>query len=416
MKLIKPNLNNISQLSIAFFIFLIVFLPSGSIGEVNVKVLSMLLMLGSVFLVLLSGRKLRSKSIFLLFSIIISFVFVLMNYMSASSISLSKGYAITEGGLFLTYFICTAVLFIVILEGLASRELVIKTIFNSCLLYSIVKIFITVLSFLGVVSINEVAQVIYSTYGIKPMLFPITDKLSRFQLANDYIVCFALFFIICKKESIDFITKRTLSFSYYILVISVLISFSRYMMLVMAIGLIIKVFSVRKISAKGILIASSSLFIFSMVYISNMDEINDAIALRFISDDNSVSDATRQLQINCLSNAFEQKPLLGHGGLGDYSPNCPGPRDAEFSYEVQYLGFLYRYGILQTLFLVMLYASQFLAAMDRPIFSKGNLPSLLAVAVWILIGFFNPYLVSGYASVIMVLCSCFTVIKQKEKN
>ncbi|HBR0925864.1 TPA: hypothetical protein L9K48_005031 [Klebsiella quasipneumoniae subsp. quasipneumoniae] len=412
MKLIKPNLSNVSQLSIAFFIFLIVFLPSGSIGGVNIKVLSMLIMLGSVFLVLLSSQKLKGKSIFLLFSIAISFIFVVLNFMNASSISLSKGYATAEGGLFLTYFICTAVLFIVIIEKVISREKIIKIIFNSCLLYSMVKIFITILSFLGVVSINEIAQIIYTTYGIKPMLFPITDKLSRFQLANDYIVCFALYFIICKKSSIDFIRKSTLSFSYYILVVSVLISFSRYMMLVMAIGLMIKFFDIRKISGKSVLITSASLLFFAIIYVSNINEINDAIALRFVSDDNSVSDATRQLQVSCLSNAFEQKPLLGHGGLGDYSQNCPGPRDAEFSYEVQYLGFLYRYGILQTLFLVILYVSQFIVTTDRPVISKDNLPSLLAVAMWILIGFFNPYLVSGYASVIMVLCLCFTVKKR----
>ncbi|HBM7345538.1 TPA: hypothetical protein M6A46_005337, partial [Klebsiella oxytoca] len=174
------------------------------------------------------------------------------------------------------------------------------------------------------------------------------------------------------------------------------------------IAMLIKLFSIKKVSGKGVFFIFFSVIFLMIVYFLNMNDVNDAIALRFSSEDNNVSDATRQFQINCLSAAFEDKPLLGHGGLGDFSQNCPGPRDAEFSYEVQYLGFLYRFGIIQTILLIILFISQFFIAMQSSVFERRNLPSLLAVACWLLIGFFNPYLVSGYASVIMTLSLCFT--------
>ncbi|EKH6432560.1 TPA: hypothetical protein NHT93_003035 [Klebsiella oxytoca] len=408
MKMTKPSVTNLSRFSIIFFIFLIIFLPSGNIGSFNIKMLSMALMLLVTLIFVVNNKKLRVQSVAILGTVILMLFFVFLNYMNATTVALVRGYSSTEAILFLSYFISTAVLFIVIIEGLISKEAVVKAIIYSCLYYSLVKIIITLLSVVGVISINSVSQVIYATYGIKPMLFPITERLSRFQLANDYIVCFTLFFLMVKRSDVYFISKKVLNIISIVLIISVLISFSRYMMLLIIIAMLIKLFSIKKVSGKGVFFIFFSVIFLMIVYFLNMNDVNDAIALRFSSEDNNVSDATRQFQINCLSAAFEDKPLLGHGGLGDFSQNCPGPRDAEFSYEVQYLGFLYRFGIIQTILLIILFISQFFIAMQSSVFERRNLPSLLAVACWLLIGFFNPYLVSGYASVIMTLSLCFT--------
>ncbi|WP_413734312.1 O-antigen ligase family protein [Sodalis sp. RH21] len=412
----RINLNSITKLSIKIFIFLIVFLPSGTIGGLNIKILSMAMLIACMLISILSIGRLNKKSLLLIATFAISLIFVIINYITATNSSISKGYATAEGMLFITYFLSAAILLIAITENIIPKNSVIKTIVYSCVFYSTIKIIITAMSVVGLLSIYVVSDFIYQSYGIKPMLFPITDTFSRFQLANDYIVCFALFFMICKYDSFDFIGNKLKLILTYILIISVLISFSRYMILLLFIGLAIRVYSIRKVSLNGILSVLVILSIVIFGYLSNMESINEAISLRFSSDANDVSDQTRSIQIDCLYKAFENRPLLGYGGLGDYSRQCPGPRDAEFSYEVQYLGFLFRFGFLQTIFIALLYFSQFSIAKSGTFVKKGNIPSLIAFLCWMMIGFFNPYLVSGYASVIMVLCVCLTGKKETESD
>ncbi len=185
------------------------------------------------------------------------------------------------------------------------------------------------------------------------------------------------------------------------------------MILLLVIGAIVKIVGIRKISPKGVLASAAILAISLSVYISNADSINDTIYLRFASDANVASDATRSIQVECLSRAFNSSPLFGHGGLGDFSSTCPGPNGAEFSYEVQYLGFLYRFGIIQTIMIALVYFLQYKLSSPDRLLRKYNIPAVVAFLCWMTIGFFNPYLISGYASVITVLCVCFTGEKRK---
>lgn len=150
-----------------------------------------------------------------------------------------------------------------------------------------------------------------------------------------------------------------------------------------------------------------------IAYSFSYEAVNTAINLRFNSDANDVSDDIRQFQVSCLTQAFDDKPLLGHGGLGDYSIRCPGPGKAEFSYEVQYLGFLYRFGLLQTALVVLMCFLQFKIGSSGSILKSRNIISTIAFLSWMMVGFFNPYLISGYASIIIVLCSCLTAKENK---
>ncbi|HAV2198148.1 TPA: hypothetical protein JHK08_000860 [Escherichia coli] len=407
------KLNAIAGLMIKTFLFLIIILPSGTVGNLNVKMLSMLLLIISVSLSIINKGVVNKNSIKLFFVFILSMSFVLINYASSSNIAIYRGYATTEGLLFTSYFLSTIVLLISILEGIISKKEIIKTIFYSCILYSIIKIALITLSAIGVISIYFISDFIYQSYGIKPMLFPITDTITRFQLANDYIVCFALYFILYRGEILDFLNKKLRTAFTIILICGVLISFSRYMILLLVIGAIVKIVGIRKISPKGVLASAAILAISLSVYISNADSINDTIYLRFASDANVASDATRSIQVECLSRAFNSSPLFGHGGLGDFSSTCPGPNGAEFSYEVQYLGFLYRFGIIQTIMIALVYFLQYKLSSPDRLLRKYNIPAVVAFLCWMTIGFFNPYLISGYASVITVLCVCFTGEKRK---
>ncbi|HBR1744058.1 TPA: O-antigen ligase family protein [Klebsiella pneumoniae] len=407
------TIRSLSRLSIGLFVFLIIVLPSGNIGSVNFKIASMCLLLATISMFIGTKKKISVKSIKLLFIFLTSFIFVIISHYNSTHLAISKGYSNTEATLFVTYFISTITLLISVKEKIVSEKELVKTILKSCSIYCILKIVITIASIIGVLSIYTVSDLIQSIFSVKPMLFPITDKLSRLQLANDYIICFSLFFIISRSNFFDFISKSKLYFYIILMTLSTLISFSRYMILVLILSLMINLFMSRKLNFKKISIAFFSMILIVIAYSFSYEAVNTAINLRFNSDANDVSDDIRQFQVSCLTQAFDDKPLLGHGGLGDYSIRCPGPGKAEFSYEVQYLGFLYRFGLLQTALVVLMCFLQFKIGSSGSILKSRNIISTIAFLSWMMVGFFNPYLISGYASIIIVLCSCLTAKENK---
>ncbi|MEE3660419.1 hypothetical protein V2I52_00500 [Brenneria sp. g21c3] len=388
-------------------IFSMVFLPSGSIGSLNVKIILMMGLFFFVLLTVFNTKKINKDILKIFILLILSIIFVLINYYTASHESITSGYAGVEIRSFVTYFISTSIILVAIYENFLSREKTVKVIIYSSFFYSLIKIFLIFLSVIGIVSINAIAEMIYNVYGIKPMLLPITDKISRFQLANDYIVCFVLFFMICddKLEKV-FPSSKVRKTITVALVLSMLISFSRYMVILFIIAYAIKVLRVRVFTLKRLIVVIVLLCIGTGIIINYQVEISDTISKRFSSDANESSDGTRVLQINCLTKDYEERLFYGKGGFGDYSIQCPGPTEAPFSYEVMYAGYLYKFGLIQTILFSFLYFSQYSLLVKGSILSKVNRISTVAAIWWMLVGFFNPYLVSGYGSIIMVLCLC----------
>lgn len=412
----KFDLKILTQLSVTFFILSVIVLPSGGIGDINIKILSMLILLFMLLINLVHRGNISHRSMFLILTSISAMLFVFVNYVKATYISDVNNYAKAEGMLFVTYFLSTALLAVLLVEKIVDNDKIIRAIFYSAILYSIIKILLTLLSFLNIIPIELTAKFIQDKFAVQPMLFPITDNISRLQLANDYIICFVLFFLITQNNNFNFLkSNKRKVFFFFLLFLSVILSFSRYMLLVLAVAIVIRVLQIRNFSLKGIITFITFFSIILICYLNYFDAVNDFIALRFSSDTSGSSDSVRETQVACLMSAFEENPILGHGGLGDFSPLCPGPLEAKFSYEVQYLGYLFRFGIIQTIFIVLIYFLQFKISIEGKILVKDKVISFIGVLMWMAIGFFNPYLISSYASIIMILCICLSLKAEENK-
>ena len=412
----KFDLKILTQLSVTFFILTVIVLPSGDIGGINVKILSMLILLFMLLINLANRGNISRRSIFLILSSMSAMLFVFFNYVRATYLSDINNYAKVEGMLFVTYFLSTAVLAVLLVEKFVDKDKIIGAIFYSAIFYSIIKILLTLLSFLNIIPIELTATFIQDKFFVQPMLFPITDNISRLQLANDYIICFVLFFLITQSNSFNFLKSNKIKvFFFLLLFLSVILSFSRYMLLVLAVAIVIRILQIKNFSLKGIVSFFTFISIILIFYLNYFDAVNDFIALRFSSDTSGSSDSVRETQVSCLLSAFQENPILGHGGLGDFSPLCPGPLEAKFSYEVQYLGYLFRFGILQTIFIVLIYFLQFRISIEKKILAKNKVIPFIGVLMWMAIGFFNPYLISSYASIIMVLCICLSLNFENNK-
>lgn len=84
---------------------------------------------------------------------------------------------------------------------------------------------------------------------------------------------------------------------------------------------------------------------FGIVFILSSDDIFFIIKDRFFSNNSLFSDPIRNEQSIKLINGFFKSPLIGHG-MGSYINDYIRSLSIPFSYEKEYLSFLYQFGIV----------------------------------------------------------------------
>lgn len=409
----KNNINrfSVSILSLTslfnslFLLFIIIF-PSGTIFGINVKMLSMIAMIFFNLIFIFKNGKLKKYSLFCLAITLLSIGFVFVFYMIGHSYGNIPEHVNSETMLFLAFFIPCMFLYIAIIEGSIKPDKIIKIITYGSVFYSLMKLALVVLFAFNIVPIYLVVIYLQESHGVYPMMMQITSTLTRFQLANDFIMCFLLFIMILKSELFSFLNKKTFILIFLILMASVMVSFSRYMFMVVFLAIFVKILLLKRITSIGMAYFVGALFITTIVLFSSFDVIFNALDVRFNSSSTETSDRTRDLQFDCLSRSAFESPMYGNGGLGAYNKSCPGPDGDEYSYEVQYLGFAYKFGIFFTTILILLYSYQMIGSYNGKFFSRKNIPISIGLVSWLCVGMFNPYLVSAYASVIMTMFFC----------
>lgn len=94
----------------------------------------------------------------------------------------------------------------------------------------------------------------------------------------------------------------------------------------------------RKIRIAGIIVAVLSSFIW-------LKPVIKMIEFRFFSSFAAESDDVRQIQMHELVNGIKESPVIGHG-FGSYIKEYTRSASLPFSYEIEYLSFVYQMGII----------------------------------------------------------------------
>lgn len=392
----------------------LVVLPSGSVGSLNFKFLFLITTI-SLFIYFLRVKGVIQKKTLGIFLVTgVALLVGLFCYMSASNLAVMYGYNVDEFKAYIIYFITTPLLLALLIEEVVPLNFFVKYILWSSLAYSCIKILITILVIFNVVSIFAVTEFILRVFEVKPMTIPILGNLYRLQLANDFVIAFCLYFTILFPQEFYFKNNISKFLVNLILIMALIISFSRYMFVLLIIALFIKIFFVGVLNFKKIMSLFFGSLLCSLVYIYNYDFINDLIVLRFSSDASDSSDGERSIQISCLMDGFNRHPMLGNGGFGDFSQLCPGPDIAKASYEVQYIGMLYKHGLIVTLLILFLYFLFYKVSINGAILNIQNRYCTLAVICWMMIGFMNPYLISSYGTVIVFLSTLIALLPRRD--
>lgn len=288
-------------------------------------------------------------------------------------------------------------------EGLVTGFQILKTMIYANLVYSLAKISLMALHVFGAINLWAFME----STGLRFMSMPIAGQIGRIQTSVDIVTPFLVYFALQAPFS-----KRFKTFYCLVSALSVLLSFSRFLMAAFAASLLLHIFTL-KWTSQIKLMAGVAMLCLAAVAIAGPTQVSDVIDKRFFSQETYISDRTREVQIDALMQACNDNPLLGNG-LGGYTEACIRDYNLPHAYEVQWAAFLLQFGLFGLIILLMpvgYIACRFL----RPPFSRDQAGYFLLFCLWLLSGFTNPFLISLTSGTIYLIFLLAADVKQLDK-
>lgn len=253
--------------------------------------------------------------------------------------------------------------------------------------YSSLKVVAATLHLLRIVDIVTFIR----TTGFRLMSMDIHGGMVRLQTSVDIATPFLLLFLLQHRILGLALPRGFPSLALAIALLSVLLSFSRYLMFVSGCALLchwLMLTPMRQLG--GILVAATALALTTTLV--GGDAIYKIVERRLFSTDNYYSDRTRSEQIAAMEEEVVHHPLLGKG-VGAFAPRCIRDNQLPYSYEVQWVAFTMQFGLLGVTLLALTLLLIGWGYMTPPhTLVKGSF--LAMYLLWLLSGFTNPFLIS----------------------
>lgn len=387
-------------LLIPYFILIIsgLTIPSdGGHGILSIKSLSFLATTLSLFFYILLSKKFNISQFKILCFLICSLCFFLIwACVSIVNDEILASSAIDQFKIFWLTITVVVVSIYLISENAISFVTLLKTIFFVNLTYSFSKVLLVVLHLFGLINI----WALMDNLGLRFMSMQITGNLFRFQLSNDIITPYLLFFFL---QSEHFGIKWSKSFRIFYLIISIFsifLSFSRFIILVGMLAVFLHWCTLRLSTIIRALPIAITLFIIFISWIG-VDNVYVIIEKRFLSSEVHVSDNTRTEQIIALLDEHDRFPLLGKG-LGGYTENNIRDDRILHSYEVQWVAFLMQFGWAGILLILIPLTVIAITILSLPI-TRPKIALCILFLSWLFSGFTNPFLISLASGIVYSL-------------
>lgn len=403
---------SIQSLAVASLIALIfsgLVLPSdGNHGLFSIKSLTFFAALSSWILFIITKNVYSKAEIYLLFwaAVAVALLLVWLAVGSFYDVTAPKAQFDQFKVFVITVFTVTISLHYLLCGALEPQTLIVSALFANGI-YSIIKLSAATFHFLGIMDILTFAKVT----GLRLLSMDIHGGMIRLQTSVDIATPFLLFFMLQRR----LLSLRLPSFFpvFYlaISILSILLSFSRYLIFVGLVSLALHAVTLTwRRALPGFLYA----FLLGAVaaYCVGGDFMYKVIEKRLFSSDNYYSDRTRGIQIAALEEEALCYPLIGKG-LGASAPGCIRDHQLTYSYEVQWVSFLMQLGLLGTLLFFMALLC-LVALLLVPPYTFSKMGFLVLYLLWLLSGFTNPFLISLTSGIIYALFSAGSLILQKK--
>jgi hypothetical protein len=387
-------------------LFFYTVLPGGSVYGFNIKILFLGMYL--VLLILYLLRKKIPPAFYL--KVFCLLLFVVYYIMIGALPFTNSANAHIEGQLFFITFFFPIGIKLLIDEAILDPRKVVKFIVFAHSFFILIKTFYFGMVFVGNMTPNDIVLIIHNVFNVKVMTLEIVPNVTRIQFNLDLLTIIVFPIVLLSRQlklnftSIQLLLIHTLLFS------NVLISFSRFIIagyiLIIVIHFFLSIRNFKSLISLGIILGI-------VVYFS-YDLVHEIIELRYSNKISASSDDTRFLQNTALTREFFKNPILGNG-MGGFTKDVIRSPDLIFSYELQMLSFLMKFGVIGfSLFVIFLFSFIY------PVLKIGDWTTKIIListyGIWIGANLFNPYLISSFAAVIFTAFICLSNLPSSEQS
>jgi len=375
---------------LSFFIYASIVLPTGSIFGVNVKIISMVMLLvglivyGKDFILSDLIVKMLPFILFAMFEIMYSTVF--LEYDKTYLISQIKDIFV----FFLMFYVC-----VIYAKKICGYERLINIIVKAAFLVGIMKVAILLYSFSTGTPVSYIIKAMGKMFGTSIMSFDVeSSSISRINFTSDSILFICIFYL-CMKifrggfKKVDYLFLSVICFS-------ALLTMSRFQWAACGFSILAAMcINLKKKKSFLILSLFSTISLLSL----SLPSVQEMIKTRFDERIVSSSDIERILQRDAIYLAIDKSPVLGNG-VGYYIPTMIRSSTAKYSYELQLQALVMQFGIIGTCFIMfMILIPLLIASKGMSILTWCSFISV--ISIWISGALFNPVLFSSSAGASM---------------
>jgi len=391
------------KVSVSSLIFLSLGLPSGTLVGIPVKHIAYLICVVSLFVHWRKGAKINSVYILLL---VASFLFIIFFILVATLRAKTPfAYAFQEGMNFgTTLSISLFILMANSCKAIKDEEIVLSA-FYAIFFFSLWKFLAVFLITTGITSVNDVISFFSHYTGYMPLTLDMPGEYKRLTfMLQDFASAFFLFLVPTYPRLFSKAPLFIRIIFMFTGLIAVVSGYSRYTFIILA--AFWSFAFLFKFSFKQRLLACS---IVAVIIASSFPWLIEAYEFRFTSHLAVGSDKVRYEQTSALLNHWENLPILG-GGFGYYAKDYVR---LAYLYEVQWVSFLTKFGLIGISFLAILVLLLFYKILSGKK-TIDHYAMAFALLSYLLSGFTNPLLLTSPSAILYVLPVILSSIFRKE--
>lgn len=294
-------------------------------------------------------------------------------------------------------------------DGLIAPKQIFRCAIFSQVSYCTVKVLLMLLHVLKVINLWPLML----KTGLRFMSMNIVGELGRIQTSVDIVTPFLVYFVLQSENLGLNLSKRFRSYFLLISFLSTLLSFSRYLIAVYVIAILLHGITLN-LTKQVKYWAMCLLVLIGGVIAAGPEKVGKAVEMRLFSSNNYYSDLERRIQVDALMNQCERHPFLGNG-LGGYSKECIRDKELPHAYEVQWVAFLMQFGLVG-IFILLIPLAYIAIRFLFPPFTTSKFGYLSLYALWLLSGFTNPFLISltsGIMYSFFLIAPCQAALQSK---
>ena len=376
-------------------------IPTGTFLHIPVKII---LILSIVFFLFFTGKKVKidwatKGLLFVVLGLFIWSVLSVLNGFGSSIFSFLKSYL----SFIIIFWLTYELLKLDIINGKkAWKAFAITSV--GIIIFNLV---LSAVMSLNIVPVDSMKQIYSSLFNASPMTMQIElfgISFYRFQTGHTAIVyIWYAYTLISDKKLLPKIL------SVLLVGVFTLVLFSRFtiveFVLITVAALAIGLYKNKKFSKDQLLVASFvavvAVVTIGAVFYAFSDSIEAFFSTRFNSEITEYSDSFRDVQGAYLFNAIINRPIFGYGA-GAYLPYYVRSTTELYSYEREYLSYLFQFGVVGFIWIVVttilvIYLICLKESDNKPV----KLMAVVSLFFWTLQPFFNPSFISSNSGIII---------------